>query len=245
MFLEPTCKEEALKIIQNCDSKTSCDCNGLDMIMVKNISKVIADPFAEICNKSFEQGIFPDKLKVAKIVPLSKSGDPQVYTNYRPVSLLPQFSKILEKLFNKRLMGFVDKNEILYNGQYGFRKKHSTSLALLDLVEELTSAIDSKKVTIGVFIDLKKAFDTIDHKILLNKLKLYGIRGTALAWLSSYLTNRFQFVQYNNVLSKMLDVVCGVPQGSILGPTLLLKKMWLSMQVATLNRIQWLGPDLK
>ena len=159
-------------------------------------------------------------MKVAKIVPIFKCGDNQLCTNYRPVSLLPQFSKVLEKLFNNRLMSFVNRNNILYDGQYGFRQNFSTSLAILELVEEITSNIDNHHVTVGVFIDLKKAFDTIDHSILLRKLEIYGVRGIASKWLNSYLMDRKQFVQLNNESSNYMSVQCGIPQGSIIGPSL-------------------------
>ena len=151
-----------------------------------------------------------------------KSGDSKVFNNYRPVSLLSQFSKILEKLFNIRLINYINKNNILYEGQYGFRKNHSTALALFDFIEKLTSAIDKKKITVGVFIDLRKAFDTIDHEILLKKLNMYGIRGIPLLWITSYLNNRMQYVHLDDAVSGLLTVICGVPQGSVLGPTLFL-----------------------
>ena len=118
-------------------------------------------------------------MKVAKVVPLFKSGEKNVFTNYRPVSLLPQFSKILEKIFNNKLDSFIEKYNILSGNQYGFRAKHSTSLALIELLENLSTSIDSKNITVGVFIDLKKAFDTIDHSLLIRKLEFYGIRGKA------------------------------------------------------------------
>ena len=117
-------------------------------------------------------------------------------------------------------MSYVNKSDILYTGQYGFRQNFSTSLAILDLIEEITTSIDKQNVTIGVFIDLKKAFDTIDHNILLKKMEVYGIRGPALTWLETYLSNRKQFVSFNDVNSEYLDVKCGIPQGSIIGPTL-------------------------
>ena len=122
----------------------------------------MAEPLSHVCNRLFESGLFPEKMKLA-IVPIFKAGDNQVYTNYRPVSLLPQFSKVSEKLFNHRLMSYINKNNILYNGQYGFRQNVSTSLTILDLIEEITTNIDNHNVTVGVFIDLKKAFDTIDQ----------------------------------------------------------------------------------
>ena len=119
---------------------------------------------------SFQSGIFPNKMKIAKIIPLFKSGDKDLYSNYRPVSLLPQFSNILEKLFYNRLIAFIKSNSILYSGQYGFRANHSTSLALIELFERISMNLDANLITAGVFIDLKKAFDTIDHNILIKKL---------------------------------------------------------------------------
>ncbi len=129
-------------------------------------------------------------MKTAKVIPLFKSGDKHEFTNYRPVSILPQFSKILEKLFNDRLDKFIDKHKLLYDSQYGFRKNHSTSLALTESMEIITDAIDQKLFSLGIFIDLKKAFDTINHNILIKKLERYGIRGIALQWITSYLQRR-------------------------------------------------------
>ena len=149
-------------------------------------------------------------MKVAKVIPVFKGNDKQVFTNYRPISLLPQFSKILEKLFNVRLDNFIERHSILNNSQYGFRPNMSTSLALLELTEEITSALDKKKSTIGVFIDLKKAFDTIDHTLLLPKLRHYGVRGVANDWRSSYLENRMQYVSFDDTDSILRNVICGV-----------------------------------
>ena len=115
---------------------------------------------------------------------------------------------------------FIEKHSVLNNSQYGFRNEHSTSLAIIELIEEITCANDNKKSTIGVFIDLKKAFDTVNHSILIKKMEHYGIRGIASEWLHSYITNRQQYVSYNETDSNLLNIVCGVPQGSILGPIL-------------------------
>ena len=190
------------------------------MSLIKHIIVSLADPLTHICNLSFETGVFPEKMKVAKVVPLFKSGEKNVFTNYRPVSLLPQFSKILEKLFNKRLEKFLNKNKILSDNQYGFRENMSTSLALMELIEDITQSLDTHRHTIGVFIDLKKAFDTIDHKILLKKLSHYGLRGKSNDWIKSYLESRKQYVKLENCESNFMNAVCGVPQGSILGPKL-------------------------
>ena len=151
-------------------------------------------------------------MKIARIIPLFKSGDKQNVSNYRPISLLPQFSKILEKIFNNRLMNFLNSNNLLYLRQYGFRKNMSTSMAIMELVENITTAMDNGKFTIGVFIDLKKAFDTVDHSILVTKLDHYGIRGVAKQWLSSYFENRKQYVCFIGTDSGFLPITCGVPK---------------------------------
>ena len=198
----------------------STDYNDINMLMVKKIIIQIVRPFVHMCNVSFQTGVFPDKMKIAKVVPLFKSGEKNVFTNYRPISLLPQFSKILEKLYNERMDTFLNKHDILSPSQYGFRSNMSTSQALLDLTEEITSSLDNKKYSVGIFIDLKKAFDTIDHDILAKKIYFYGVRGIAHKWLLSYLEDRKQFVHFNNYNSETLNVSCGVPQGSILGSKL-------------------------
>ena len=190
------------------------------MTIIKQVIYHIIKPFTHICNNSFENGVFPSKMKIAKVVPIFKAGDKSSFNNYRPISLLPQFSQIVEKLFNARLDAFIEKHDTLTSSQHGFRSSMSTSLALLELTEEITSALDHKKSTIGVFIDIKKAFDTIDHGILLTKRNHYGIRGVANNWLTSYLYNRQQYVNINDQEPDMANVVCGVPQGSILGPKL-------------------------
>lgn len=168
------------------------------------------------------EGVVPDLLKIAKVIPVFKSGDEKVIMNYRPISILPVFSKIFEKVVFNRLQNYLDKNNILHHNQFGFRPNLSTSLALLQLTDEISKASDDGKITIGIFVDLAKAFDTVDHKILLKKLNHYGIRGTALNWFESYLLNRVQYVMVNRAKSRSANVICGVPQGSILGPILFL-----------------------
>ena len=138
------------------------------------------------------------------------------------MSVLPIFSKFLEKVTYVRLYNYLVKYSILYDNQYGFRKNHSSSLALIHLYEKLSSAIDNKEYTLGVFIDLPKAFDTVNHDMLLVKLEHYGVCGNSLKWFESYLSDRKQFVSYNNYHSSQQLVRCGVPQGSILGPLLFL-----------------------
>ena len=139
-------------------------------------------------------GIFPDELKIAKVIPLFKSGKRHDLSNYRPISILPLFSKIFEKLIHVRLTSFFDTNNVLSENQFGFRRKHSTVHALNTAISSITKSMNDKSYSIGLFIDFSKAFDTIKHDILLSKLEHYGIRGPALDLLTDYLTNRFQYV---------------------------------------------------
>ena len=221
MFLSPTSESEILDILNNFKSKKSKDCYDIKMTVFKKTISNIIVPFTHVCNLSLEKGIFPDSMKTAKVIPIFKAGNKNEVGNYRPISLLPQMSKVLEKIYYKRLMSFINSNSILSESQYGFRKKRSTAYALSDFIESVSNELQDK-YSIGIFIDLKKAFDTVDHKILLKKLQHYGIRGVALSWIESYLFNRNQFVNYGNCNSKNLPITCGVPQGSILGPLLFL-----------------------
>ena len=156
MFLSPTTEDEVIGIVKTCKHETSTDSNDLSMSVIKKVIQPIILPLTAIFNMSFQTGVFPSNMKLAKIIPVFKSGSKAEFNNYRPISLLSQFSKILEKLYNKRLEQFIDKNNVLYNSQYGFRSSMSTSHALIDLVEEISESMDTKLYTLGVFIDLKK-----------------------------------------------------------------------------------------
>ena len=171
---------------------------------------------------SLSQGTVPDKLKVAKVVPVYKKSDRNNVVNYRPIALLPIFSKVLEKIIYKRLNDFLSKKNILIPQQCGFRRHFSTQMGVFNLLSNIIKAIDGNKYCLGIFLDLSKAFDTIDHSILLNKLEHYGIRGLALSWFRSYLCNRTQFVEIGRCRSKHASIKYGVPQGSVLGPLLFL-----------------------
>ena len=192
----------------------------LKAFIMKQIKEVIVTPLVHICNLSFTTGIFPDELKIANVVPIFKSGDDMVFSNYRPVSILPMFSKLLEWLAYNRLVEFINDNKLLYDFQFGFQRGKSTQLAVMMLVDKITEALDNKECVVGIFLDFSKAFDTVDHDILLLKLEKYGIHGTELQWLKDYLSNRRQYVTYGNHKSSFVTITCGVPQCSILGPLL-------------------------
>ena len=168
------------------------------------------------------KGEFLTDFKKSKIIPIFKKGCPTDINNFRAINLLPVMSKILEKLIYVRLISFLNQQKFFNAHQFGFRKNHSSSHASILLIEEITKAFKSKQHVLGIFLDLSKAFDTIDHGILLNKLYHYGIRGLAHDWFSSYLSNRTQQVEILNTLSDSKKIESGVPQGSILGPLLFL-----------------------
>ena len=175
-----------------------------------------------MCNLSILYGCFPSELKLAKVVPIFKADCPSVYTNYRPVSVLSCFSKLLETLMFDRLISFIIQHDLLYKYQFGFRKAHSTILAIITLTDMVSKALENGDHVIGVFLDFSKAFDTVDHDILFKKLNHLGIRGVAHDCLRDYLDNRYQYVIYDKAKSAKKKVICGVPQGSVLGPLLFL-----------------------
>ena len=220
IFLKPTDDLEVKQIISTLKNSYSKGHDNLSVNTIKNCSDQVARPLSMIFNKSFEYGVVPNNLKIAKIIPVFKSDDKKLVSNYRPISVLPAFSKILERLMYNRLLHFIDQHNILSNSQFGFRKKISTTMALLELVDKISTSMEKNEFTIGIFIDLAKAFDTVNHQILLAKLYHYGIRGIAHDWFKNYLSNRLQYVHFNNTESNRLPVTCGVPQGSILGPLL-------------------------
>ena len=179
-------------------------------------------PLTHVVNLSLMQGVFPSELKLARVVPIFKTGNHSTLSNYRPVSVLSVYSKIFERVMYNRLTDFINRHNILYKLQFGFRQQYNTSLALIYLVDKMVSAINNGEIALGVFVDIKKAFDTVNHSILMSKLYRYGIRGIAHEWITSFLTNRTQFVDFIHCYSSQLYISCGVPQGSVLGPLLFL-----------------------
>ena len=214
-------ENETLTIINNLKSKNSSGNDDISNRLLKSIKCEISKPLTIIINQSLETGIFPDALKVAKVKPLFKKGDNCCLNNYRPISLLPTISKIFERVMYTQLYYYFNVNNLLSEQQYGFRSQHSTELASVKLVDFILKEMDNIrdiKIPASIFLDLSKAFDTLNFDILLRKLQHYGIDGNSLNLIKSYLTNRFQYVQFENSDSSLLEVKTGIPQGSILGP---------------------------
>ena len=221
LFLEPVTLDKIMKIVSSLKETATCY-DDISAMFLKMSAEYICNPLAHICNLSFSEGVFPDSVKIANVIPLYKSDDPMCFNNYWPVSLLSILSKVFERLVYNRLMNCLEKFQILYENQFGLRKDCSTHMALLTLVDKLIQALENGEYVVGVFLDFFKAFDTVDHSILLDKLFHYGIRGSAYSWFQSYLSNRSQCVTYDGVKSSLGSIKCGVPQGSILGPLLFL-----------------------
>ena len=166
--------------------------------------------------------MFPDSLKIAKVAPIFKSGDKGNVSNYRPISILPVFSKVLERIMCNRVYHHLDSKGLLYEKQFGFQRNNSTEHAILQLTRDITSSFEKGEYTLGVFIDLSKAFEAVDHQILIKKLHYYGIDGTALKWFKSYFSNKKQHISSQDVSENCLDIIWGIPQGSLLGPLIFL-----------------------
>ena len=215
----PYINEKDITQVVNSLKNSSAGWDFIPASIAKQSIQSYIKPLTGLINSSFQNGIFPDELKIAKVIPIFKDGDKTDIANYRPISVLSFFSKIFEKIMYNCLINFIEEHNIIYKFQFGFRKSHSTSHAIISMVEQINNALDSGNI-IGVFLDLKKAFDTVNHKIILDKLFRYGIRGKSLNWFKSYLTNRKQFVNFQGTESLSEYVTCGVPQGSILGPLL-------------------------
>ena len=175
-FIEPTSSDEIVRTIDQCKSKYSSGWDNIPMAVIKSVGSHIAAPFAHICNLSFSTGIFPSDMKIAKVTPIFESDDHEEFSNYRPISLLPNFSNILKKLMFNRLTNFLNKYEILYEQQYGFRQHFSTDFALIELSDKIARAMDDKKPMIGIFIDLSKAFDTLKQYLIAKIIKLWNQR---------------------------------------------------------------------
>jgi len=207
------------KVIGMLKNKSTRGIDGLSNKLVKRLHLEIASSLTLIINQCFT-GIFPDKLKLAKVIPIHKKEDNSLLQNYRPISILPSLSKVIETIMHDQVNSFFCCNNLFYNSQYGFRKSHSTELASLEMIDRVAMQLDRNEIPINIYLDISKAFDTLNHDILLEKLNYYGIRGNSLKLFRSYLKNRKQCVQYKNSVSDFLPIKTGVPQGSVLVPLL-------------------------
>lgn len=227
MTLHLVSEYEVNKIISEMKNKSSFGYDEIPPFLIKNCARQLLKPLVHLINFSFIEGEFPEKLKIAKIIPIPKKCDTVEIGNFRPIALLPAFSKIFEMAFNKRITRFLESRNLISKQQHGFREKKSTITATANFVNSVIENIDNKNKTMAVFMDLSKAFDCVNHKILIKKLECYGIRGVALKWVQSYLTNRMQYVelkqeneygQVQTFKSKAQSMHHGVPQGSVNGP---------------------------
>ena len=175
VILDVTCEEVKCVIHSLNNSSSGWDENPT--FLVKKCVDSFIEPLTYLVNSSISEGIFPSELKLAKLVPIFKSGDPSLITNNRPISVLSLFSKVFEKVMYNHIISFMNKNDVLYDQQYGFKQKHSTQQAIIMIVDEIIKSLDAGDIVISVFLDLKKAFDMVDHHILFKKLYAYGIRG--------------------------------------------------------------------
>ena len=213
---------DVLKTITQLKPKSSSGHDNISTNLLKRISNKLSAPLAIIINQSFRTGIFPDKMKLALVTPIFKKDDISLFDNYRPISLLTAMSKVIERIVFNQMYSFFTSNNLLYISQHGFRTLHSTETATLEFIDRISNLLDTGRIPMSIFLDLSKAFDTLDHNILLDKLNYYGVSGTCNNWFRSYLSMREQQTVYSNCLSSKLLLTTGVPQGSILGPLLFL-----------------------
>ena len=222
-FKIPYITQEQVAIsLMNLDSNKAIGLDGIGPRIIKSAANVLSDSISSLINKSIATGKFPDRLKLAKVYPIHKSGSKSDPCNYRPISILPTLSKIFEKHVNKHLMAYMNKYNIIHESQSGFRQKHSCQTALIKLIDQWMADIDKGDTIGSMFIDFRKAFDLVDHIILKQKLAAYELNDTSLRWFTSYLESRKQSIQYDRGMTSFTNIKSGVPQGSILGPTLFL-----------------------
>ena len=227
---------QVCKIVMNMRPKTSSSVDGISNALLKDLVHVIKGPLCDIFNKSLSTGVFPELMKVAKVQPLHKGGDPIIPDNYRPISLLPVISKVLEKIVYTRVVAHLENNKILYTRQFGFRKKFSTIDTIHNFTNEVLQAFECGNFMISVFIDLKKAFDSMSHEILVKKLEAIGVGDTELSWFKNYLSSRKQLVVLGRSESQMAGLEVGVAQGSLLGVLMFqifINDLWKCLKYST------------
>ena len=216
---ETVTEEEVLNYVKSiANDKAIAD--NIPVKIYKTVVNAIIEPLAHIINLSLKNGTVPQLCKIATVTAIHKGGDKDDLNNYRPISILPLVGKCIEFFVNQQILLYFEENKLFSNDQYGFRKNHSTTFLMCNLMDNLYNSKDSGCTPSVIFLDIKKAFDTVDHKILIKKLKFYGVDGTVLLWIENYLTGRYQATKSGGKVSLLKLIMCGVPQGSILGPLL-------------------------
>ena len=230
-FLSPTVPGEIRKIIDKLNTKKSTGPNSIPVFILKVLKPFFSFWFSQLINLYFIDAIFPDFLKIAKVSPLHKKECKLNFRNFRPISLFSVFSKIFEeKTVYTRIYTYLVKNNLVFEKQYGFRSNYSTNHALISITERIKDFVDSGNYVCGIFIDLEKAFDTVNHEILCEKLNFYGLRGNINNLIRSHLYNRRQFVAINGFNSDLKHLASGVPQGSSLGPLVYINDFRLCLE---------------
>lgn len=224
IFISPVTERETLNIINELKNKSSCGFDEVPSKILKVSALEIVKPLTWIINNSFKAGLFPEALKLAIVTPVYKKGDSKNIENFRPISILSVFSKVFEKLMCNRITEFMIKFKLLSEFQHGYLKGRSTQTAIFQFIQQIHRALEEKNIPLGIFLDLSKAYDTLSHEVILNKLFAYGIRGGPLNWCASYLANRRQKVRVSveskSYFSEEITLNMGIPQGSIMGPFL-------------------------
>ena len=220
-YASPCTPEEVKSLVLSLPTKGCCT-TSVPIFIYKKLIDVLGPPICDLFNASLTEGSFPDCLKVARVVLTYKSEDKSEVSNYRPISTLSVLSKLFERLMYKRLISFINANNLICGHQFGFRMGYCTNDAVIEFLDYIYNALNNKMNVITVYLDFSKAFDTVNHEILCLKLQHSGIRGLALNWFKSYLTNRKQYVSLSGCNSTETAMTMGVPQGSILGPALFL-----------------------
>ena len=221
-FKFPVDTKEIFNIISSLENKSTAGHDGISNKLLKLVASVVSYLVAKLINRSIHEGSLPVCLKTAKVIPLHKNGNFENPSNYRPISLLSSLSKVFEKVLNIRTVEFLEKYQLFSNKQFRFRPKRSRAYAIASVTELMRNVIESQKTGFACFIDFQKAFDTIDHSLLMKKLQNLGFRGKINTLIASFMSDRKQFVVHGLKESKKLEIDVGVPQGSILGPLLFL-----------------------
>lgn len=244
MVLDDTSPGEVLEIISQLKSRSASGYDGISPAIVKCLAEQLAEPLSKLVNEVFRKGIYPSSFKIAVVTPIHKAGSKKNLDNYRPISVLTALNKVTEKLIHRRIYNYVDHHtKLLYDSQFGFRQKSGTENAAIELTNMITKAIDAKKMVTAVFMDLRKAFDIVDHKILLEVLYKYGLRGKTNQLLESFLTQRRQVTKVDNICSEEKPILRGVIQGSGLGPLLFLLVINAIGSITTSGRIFLFADD--